>query len=412
MGKTRKGKGGAYVARGSYGCTFRKPPLKCKDEAARRNNRFISKLITKQYADKELRQSDIFRKIDPEENYFVTIEKACDVNTENIKPENQIEKCPFTPSNSQLFLMRDAGSSLDRLGLSAEQMLPFVKSFTNLFEGLKLAHSKDIVHHDIKPANVVTMPREDGTGFLTRFIDFGIGMDLSNAPTLEEVNSALRIANQLYAYYPFEQIIMYPLTLSKYDKYTDEKKKEVQEYVKRMYVGNLQLFMKYFPFLKPLFLTNANRPLFGLKTIVEEVFVKNDTFTSYHRAFLYYFKACDVYMFGLTLASIIQRLGIHVIQDDMGNVDFVLLSTYKKNNTRMVGQKSARKNIPGFTEWFDQLKSLFLKPLFELIVAMTLPVAEDRLTIVQADEQFINTVLKNVDTVLTPGKLKMYLSGN
>jgi serine/threonine protein kinase len=410
MGKTRKG--GAYVAKGSYGCTFRKPPLKCRDEATRRNNSYVSKLITTRYADKELAQSNFFRKIDPEENYFVTVEKACDVNTANIKPENELEKCPFKPEESQLFLMHDAGISFDMFGVSSEKLATLIKSFTNLFDGLILAHGKNIIHHDIKPANIVIMPTADGLGFITRFIDFGLGLDLTNPPSEETIQSTTRIVTQLYAYYPFEQIIMYPLNLRNYHTFSEQKQMETIRYINIQYRLWLLSYYKYFNFIAPLYLTNKNTPLFNLNTIIEEVLAKNDTFTNYRDAYLYYFKACDVYMLGLTLTSFIERMGIIVTSSDSGEVDFTLKSSYVKNNIRTVGDKSMRINTPGFNTWFKELKTTFLKPLFDLIVGMTLPVAEDRLTIVQASQIFRTKVLKNIDIVLNSEKLNTYIIGN
>jgi hypothetical protein len=114
-------------------------------------------------------------------------------------------------------------------------------------------------------------------------------------------------------------------------------------------------------------------------------------------------------MLGLTLSSIIERLGIKVISDGMGNPDFILMSSSVKNNTRMVGQKSIRKNNAGFSEWFYEFKKTFLHPLFELIVQMTLPIAEDRMTIVQAEVYFREKVLKNIDAVLTVENINKYL---
>ena len=55
--KTKKIKGGRFIAAGSSGCVFGNPPLKCDDEPSRRSDRFVSKLTTQQDIDNSI---DVF----------------------------------------------------------------------------------------------------------------------------------------------------------------------------------------------------------------------------------------------------------------------------------------------------------------------------------------------------------------
>lgn len=179
---TQKRRGGAFVAKGSYGCVFKKPPLKCKDNATRKNNSYISKLSSKNTADEEYAQSLVLRYYDPREQYFVTAESSCALNNSNIKPENGLSSCTLNTikkaiknknySNAHLVLYKNAGTDLHRLPLAVEDYIPFYESIINLFNALKFIHSKGILHRDLKSDNVISQKNSDGS-FTTRLIDVG-----------------------------------------------------------------------------------------------------------------------------------------------------------------------------------------------------------------------------------------------
>lgn len=179
---TRKLKGGEFVAKGSYGCVYKKPPLKCSNEATRRNNSYVTKLMEKHDAEEEAAQSLLIRHLDPTEKYFVSAEKQCNLNIDDVKPENGINKCTIRdiqsamtkkqPEKVQLLVYKNAGTDVHRVSLGVEDYVPFYESLTNLFDGLEFFHSKGVIHHDIKSDNLISFKNDDGT-FLTRFIDVG-----------------------------------------------------------------------------------------------------------------------------------------------------------------------------------------------------------------------------------------------
>jgi serine/threonine protein kinase len=403
--KTRKqklrAKGGAFVASGSYGCTFSKPPLKCKNETSRRNNRYISKLINARHANKELESSNIFRSIDPQEKYFLTIEKSCNLNIPNIRPENELIKCGLKPETSQLFLMRNGGKSLDRFKLTPENFSPFLKSLLNIFEGLALAHSKQIIHHDIKPANIVTM-QNNSQQFYTRLIDFGLGLDLSKPPSEETIIHTSSIISQLYPYFPFEQIIMYPFTTANYiahsphnrDKKLDDIKEKYQEWKKNI--------TRFFPNITALFLKN-DRSIYNLPDLTQNVMSKNDEFTSYQEAYKYYFKSCDVYMLGISMDFIFKALNIKVVFDKDGYYTFII-----QQPVQTLFTASSKTNASSIT-WYEEFKDKFLDPLLQLVQLMIQPLSSNRITINEARDIYRDTVLEHIDTILTPENIKKYL---
>lgn len=89
--------------------------------------------------------------------------------------------------SKHLFLVLDLidGLSLDRRlnirGKSWELGNQFKNWMLDLMDGIEYAHSKDIVHHDLKPENIVIEAKTDKL----RIIDLGIACDLNDAPIRE-----------------------------------------------------------------------------------------------------------------------------------------------------------------------------------------------------------------------------------
>ena len=225
---TRKRRGGAFVAKGSYGCVFKKPPLKCIEEASRRNNSYISKLSSLSTAEEEYEQSRVIRYYDPTEKYFVTAESECDLNSRNITPENNLSKCDLDEikramrsndyNNTGLVLYKNAGVDLHRLVLTVEDYIPFYESLVNIFNGLKFIHAKGILHRDLKSDNLISQKNPDGS-FTTRLIDVGFMCSLKplEGPLNEELNLLQRkfarlceftyVRTKARAYGPFYEFV-------------------------------------------------------------------------------------------------------------------------------------------------------------------------------------------------------------
>ena len=172
MAKTRKlrRKGGALMAQGSYGCVFR-PALACKGNTRNRPHQ-ISKLMDGVDAIEELKQRDLFRIIDPAQKYFLYPFEICDPKLP-FNAENNVKKCKVPMKVRKILQSLDGGESIIAIKLDAAEYPAFFKSITNLFEGLEKAHAKDVIHNDVKPANIVVSKTDKGH-FNTRFIDFGI----------------------------------------------------------------------------------------------------------------------------------------------------------------------------------------------------------------------------------------------
>ncbi len=212
----RRSRGGAYISKGTYGCAFAKPPLKCKDEPARRNAKQLSKVLDKEHAESEYAESEPFKRMDPKKEYFIWSHHKCGLDFKNIKSENRMEKCiePINLGHGQyhqtvnihrgeptLLFYEFGGKDLSSLQLHYSEYAEFFKGLLNLLRGLVIMHDNEMVHNDIKPPNIVGKKQLDGS-FSMRFIDFG----LSKSTTRIDRNSeAIKlISNHWYWYYPFD----------------------------------------------------------------------------------------------------------------------------------------------------------------------------------------------------------------
>jgi hypothetical protein len=82
--KTKRG--GKYVGKGAYGCTF-VPPIRCRGEAERRPG-MISKLMLPDGAVDEMKVKPLLEGVDPVRQFFLWPVETCDPEYE--LPENNI----------------------------------------------------------------------------------------------------------------------------------------------------------------------------------------------------------------------------------------------------------------------------------------------------------------------------------
>jgi len=198
--KTRKAKGGKYIGRGSYGCTFR-PAVRCKAEKTREKNA-ISKVMFAKNADSEYKFSPILMKIDPEQIFTLYPYKICEPQLDktnlNYRAYTECNKIISKDDKKAIFL-KDGGADLsnvlDRLpkGKFNKIHRNLFRAFLNLFVGLEHLHKNDFVHLDIKAGNIVckiTSGHEmrvlgffpmGKPNYLMKFIDFGFSNIVDHA---------------------------------------------------------------------------------------------------------------------------------------------------------------------------------------------------------------------------------------
>ncbi len=355
---TRKRRGGAFQAKGSYGCVFRKPPLKCVNEATRRNNSFISKLSSSNVAIEEYEQSSIIRHFDPHMQYFVTADKLCKFNGTNIRPENEFAKCTLKEiqnahtsgnyKNTSLVLYKDAGIDLQKIILSVDDYIPFYESLVNIFNALKFIHSKGIIHHDLKSDNLIAQKNPDGS-FTSRLIDVGFTCPLKpiEGPHNSDLNNIQEIFSEdcvfshfkkkARSYGPFYEFMFYypgKDTTPRLQKYTENQREYLSDY--NAWVNAIA---KYLGSDDP-FKGEDGKPRYMYEDVMDAlVEIWDDNINKYFRTtnvdpdfILRLTSAADVFSWGLVLAKLQKRYVNHTVERKAGVLKtFVPRSTKLKN---------------------------------------------------------------------------------
>lgn len=225
--KQRKGpRAITEVGRGSAGCVFA-PAFRCAGEP-NTNKQFnrtrkgrVSKLMSSGYANDEFSQSTVLRNhvdsngqpvqgINNSSQFTVAATKKCDLEQKNRAASRymkQIEGCatvnPANLNSAELLYMDNGGDDLSKTRFTIKDILPFFRSFQNLFDGLTRFQENDFVHMDIKKNNVVTRKNKDGS-FTTRFIDFGQSIPLKDT-YFANIRSPEIIQTHYFAWPPYSK---------------------------------------------------------------------------------------------------------------------------------------------------------------------------------------------------------------
>ena len=205
--KTRRQTGGdpKFIGKGSFGCTYI-PPFECvplppideyatpeqfsaytNEQQYRTDPSKIAKLMNTDEAQHEMSIASVFKRIDPAQEYFLYPKYSCQVNPRAVKTANganylpSIHQCIGGPKKNPLrklpeqavqIFMKYGGNNLSNLDLALQANANSVlESMLRLFDGLTLLHSKNIVHLDIKPDNIVFNTDD---GYAPYIIDFGL----------------------------------------------------------------------------------------------------------------------------------------------------------------------------------------------------------------------------------------------
>ena len=199
------------IGEGTYGCVH-KPSLKCKQKKINYTNK-ISKTMTTEDAISELKEYKAISKIDSNNNFYLGKPIKCilDKTPSNI---GSIRKCSKNKNflneidKLSLLIMEDGGENLEDFAnkLSSLPVTEENKKEVELFwieahriiYGLSIFLKNGIVHHDLKPQNIVYNSKTNRLNF----IDFGLMKKKKNIINLCK-NSQYRMALFHWSF-PFE----------------------------------------------------------------------------------------------------------------------------------------------------------------------------------------------------------------
>ena len=173
------------VGQGTYGCVHN-PSLKCKNAPSISYTNKVSKILKTSDATKELKEYGKVVKADKNNDYYLGMPDACDPDNRNVINLKSIQKCKIGSdvlknlSGFKLLIMKDGGINLEQYAkklndwsvseMSTELCEKFILESMRLFKGLKVFEENGLVHHDLKPQNIVY---NEATNRLN-FIDFGL----------------------------------------------------------------------------------------------------------------------------------------------------------------------------------------------------------------------------------------------
>jgi serine/threonine protein kinase len=176
------------IGEGSYGC-IHKPSLKCKKKNVNYVNK-ISKVAFTGDATKELKEYEKMSNIDKNNKYYLGKPIQCEFDETLQSNVISLNKCsneqfilPEKIKQLSLIIMNDGGmdvskftNELDKVNVTnrtTEIVELFLIEFHRIFMGLKIMIEHNIIHHDLKPQNIIY----DVDKNRINLIDFGLMTD-------------------------------------------------------------------------------------------------------------------------------------------------------------------------------------------------------------------------------------------
>lgn len=180
-------KSSKVIGEGSYGCVH-KPSLKCSDKKLSYKDK-ISKIMLTSEAISELKEYAVISNVDKTNDFYLGVPEKCKVKQsqytiKSISKCKRLNRKKRITSKKQLhkmslLILQDGGLNLSQFVKKIDKMVntpknyQFIKKFWiechRLFRGIYTFQKHDIIHHDIKPQNIVYNQKYNRLNF----IDFG-----------------------------------------------------------------------------------------------------------------------------------------------------------------------------------------------------------------------------------------------
>jgi serine/threonine protein kinase len=200
------------IGEGSYGCVH-KPSLKCKNKPKLSYKNKVSKVLLKSAAKTELKEYRNLKDADKKNEFYVGKPVSCEI--EDI-PANidSIKKCTIGSDvindlkQHKLIIMGDGGINIEDYVKKIKRWTPsnasrkdtelFLLESLRLFTGLIKFKENDLVHHDLKPQNIVYNEAENRVNY----IDFGLMT--SKTKLIEESSKSANHMGTFHWSFPWE----------------------------------------------------------------------------------------------------------------------------------------------------------------------------------------------------------------
>jgi len=232
------------IGEGSYGCVH-KPSLTCKNKPKLSYDNKVSKVLKRSSAKDELKEYKNVQKADKKNEFYVGKPVSCEIEDTHTNIES-IKKCTIgydvinDLKHHKLIVMGDGGINIEDYVKKMKKWTPsaanrkdseiFLLETLRIFTGLIKFKENDLVHHDLKPQNIVYNDSEKRLNF----IDFGLMT--SKVKLIEESNKSANHMGIFHWSFPWE--------LEYVDKSTfDNLKKKNRQFREIIYNGLIEDFV-------------------------------------------------------------------------------------------------------------------------------------------------------------------------
>ena len=211
--------GGKLIGKGSYGSVFGNPRLPCIDETHEevKDVNEISKVFknkSEEYQSKMILERNI-RDVDINE-YFVLPIKQCEINREefNLHYNDEWKQGEFIDEflNNEMIVYPKALNDLNNYNniITWKDFKNHLKKLKNILDGIILLHNNNLVHLDIKPANILNI---DDKYKIADISDIG-SIDFNNPDHFNYQKLYTKPTN--YVYYPIFIFWLLPIIFELY----------------------------------------------------------------------------------------------------------------------------------------------------------------------------------------------------
>ena len=317
-------KSSKVIGEGSFGCVH-KPSLSCADKKLSYKNK-ISKVMLTSEAISELKEYAVISKLDKRNDFYLGVPIKCKVKQSNYTIKSMLKCKRLTKKNRNitsksqlnkmsLIILPDGGLNLKQFidkiykQKNREQATKTITKFWlechRLFRGLSAFQKHDIMHHDIKPQNIVY---DEKTNRLN-FIDFGHMRNIKKEMSLCRNSDSW---SHPFWNYPFENQFLNKDNYMQFARRTKREKDEFfDEFIRDFNQGNdtkfvtaINTFMSYIT--EHMDISEKTRVINKYLTTFHKMIINDITKENYEQFLEKSLRTFDVFSLGMTLQTILR----------------------------------------------------------------------------------------------------------